>query len=76
MIKENLRVTRGLMASLLGASTQEKIFKFHERINNLCLKDREMSFLMPTIMTYSSKNFKINFTYSSFIIFKYLIAFF
>ena len=69
MIKENLRVTRSLMARLLGTATQEKIFKFHEKINNLCLKDREMSFLMPTIMTYSSKNFKINFTYHSFIIF-------
>lgn len=56
MISENIRITRGLTARLMGAHTQERIFKFHERINNLGLNDREMSLFMPTISTYSSKN--------------------
>ena len=59
MITENLRVTRGFISRLIGVAAQEKVFKFHERINNLGLNDREMSLLMPTIMTYTSKNFKI-----------------
>lgn len=59
LITENLRLTRGIMARIMGATLQEKIFKFHERFNNLGLKDREMSLLMPTLMTYSSKIFKI-----------------
>ena len=59
MITENVRLTSGVMARLLGVSAQENIFKFHERFNSLCLSDREMSLLMPTLMTYSSKNFKI-----------------
>ena len=58
MITENLRLTRGLVARLMGATIQEKIFKFHERFNNLHLKDREISLLMPTVFTYSSKNFQ------------------
>ena len=60
MIKENLRLTRGLMARLMGVTAQERIFKILERFNNLGLNDREMSLLMPTIMTNSSKSFKIN----------------
>ena len=60
MIKENLRLTRGLMARLMGVTAQERIFKFQERFNNLGLNDREMSLLMPAIMTNSSKSFKIN----------------
>ena len=57
MITENIRFTRGFIARLLGVVAQEKIFKFHERINNLGLNDREMSLIMPTIMTYASKIF-------------------
>ena len=60
MISENIRLTRSIMTRLMGVATQEKIFKLHERFNNLGLNDREMSFLMPTIITNSSKNFKIN----------------
>ena len=60
MITENVRLTSGVMARLLGVSAQEEIFKFHERFNNLGLNDREMSLLMPTIITNSSKNFKLN----------------
>ena len=56
LITENLRLTRGLMARLIGAAAQEKIFKFHEELNSLGLSLREMSFLMPSVMTYSSKN--------------------
>ena len=59
LITENLRLTRGIMARIMGATLQERIYKFHERLNNLGLKDREMSLLMPTLMTYSSKNYKI-----------------
>ena len=56
MIAENVRLTSGVMARLLGVTAQEKIFKFHERFNSLGLNDREMSFLMPTIVTISGKN--------------------
>ena len=56
MITENVRLTSGVMARLLGVSAQENIFKFHERFNSLCLIDREMSLLMPTLVTISSKN--------------------
>ena len=63
MIGDNLRLTRGFIARLMGAAVQERIFKFHEGINSLGLNDREMSLLMPAIMTYTSKNFKINIIY-------------
>ena len=56
LITENLRLTRGLMARLIGVAAQEKIFKFHEELNSLGLSHREMSFLMPSVMTYSSNN--------------------
>ena len=57
MIAENFQLTRGFFARLIGVAAQQKMFEFHKRINNLSLKDREMSLLMPTIMTYSSKKF-------------------
>ena len=56
MIAENVRLTSGIVARLLGVAAQEKIFKFHERFNSLCLNDREMSLLMPMLVTISSKN--------------------
>jgi hypothetical protein len=62
LIKQNVRLTRGLLARLLGTTVQERIFKFHERLDKLNPNDREMSFLMPTVVTYSGKNFKINIT--------------
>ena len=60
MIAENIRLTRSIMTRLMGVAVQEKIFKLHERFNNLGLNDREISLLMPSIATCSSKNFKIH----------------